>query len=572
MRAMPVDTSNERERLFDPSLDLLAVGSFEGQLLQVNPAWTVCLGWSAEELVGRPWIDLVHPDDRRATTSFAETLVAGRPVPAFENRYLHKDGSSRWLSWSALLVAESRLIFAVARDLTGQKEHLERQRQNERLLRMAGAAAKLGGWSVDLIGGQVTWSDEVCAIHEVPAGFRPAVGAAVEFYAAESRPEVTRVVTACLQHGTPFVVELEIVTALGNRRWVRAMGEAVRDAAAQIIQIQGALQDITDRRRAESALRASEALFRTVIQSSWDVFHLIGGDGTILYESAAVTRVLGFQPEEMVGRNAFEFVHPDDAAEMAKTPMILPPSGGSHVKVLRVRHKNGSWRWVESFEVNLLDNPDVGAFAVNYRDITDRKEAEESLRASEERFRAMANSMSQLAWIASADGAIDWYNRRWYEYTGATPAEMEGWGWQRVHDPERLPAVLAEWKAAIAAGAPLEIEFPLRGADGTFRTFLTRVVPVRDASGQVVQWFGTNTDVDALNGSRPPCARASRPSRQPSASLVSATGTGTSRPASFAGRTRSSACSGSPETISVPPTRPSSVAYTRTTANGASAR
>ncbi len=490
--------ATDRERVLHLSLDLMAVGSFDGRFLQVNAAWTACLGWSAAELVGRPWLELVHLDDRAATARFAETLLAGQPVPAFENRYLHKDGSSRWLSWSALAVAESRQIFAVARDVSAQKQQLERQRQNERLLRMAGATAKLGGWLVDLSDGKATWSDGVCAIHEVPAGFRPPVDTAIEFYAPESRPEITRVVTACIEHGTPFDVELEIITARSNRRWVRAAGEAVRDTADRIVQIQGAFQDITDRRRAEAALRVSEARFRTVIQSSWDVFHLIGGDGTILYESPAVTRVLGYQPEEMMGRNAFEFIHPDDATEIAKTPTVLPPAGGSHVKVLRVRHKNGSWRWVESYEVNLLDHPDVGAFAVNYRDITDRKAAEESLRASEERFRAMANSMSQLAWIASADGAIHWYNQRWYEYTGATPAEMEGWGWQRVHDPERLPAVLAAWEVAIAAGTPLDIEFPLRGADGRFRTFLTRVVPVRDADGRVAQWFGTNTDVDAL--------------------------------------------------------------------------
>ncbi len=429
-----------REPLLDLSLDLMAVVRFDGHVLQANPAFTTCLGWSAAELVGRPWLDVVYPEDRAATTSFLHALLEGLPVRVFENRCLHKDGSSRWLSWSALAIAESRQIFAVARDISGQKQHLERQRQNERLLRMAGATAKLGGWIVDLADGNATWSDEVCAIHEVPAGFRPPVGTAIEFYAPESRPEITRVVTACIEHGTPFDVELEIITARGNRRWVLAVGEAVRDAADRIVQIQGAFQDITDRRRAEVALRASEARFRTVIQSSWDVFHLIGGDGTILYESPAVTRVLGFQPEEMVGRNAFEFIHPDDVAELSKTPAVLSPSGGSHVKVLRVRHKNGTWRWVESFEVNLLDHPDVAAFAVNYRDITDRKETEESLRASEQRFRAMTNSMSQLAWIASADGAIHWYNQRWYDYTGATPAEMEGWGWQQAHDLPDLAA------------------------------------------------------------------------------------------------------------------------------------
>jgi len=117
------------------------------------------------------------------------------------------------------------------------------------------------------------------------------------------------------------------------------------------------------------------------------------------------------------------------------------------------------------------------------------------LRESEERFRTMVDALPQLAWIARADGYIYWYNERWYAYTGATPAEMEGWGWQRVHDPAVLPGVLETWRSSIATGQPFDMEFPLRGADGCYRQFLTRVLPLKDAEGHVVQWIGTNTDI-----------------------------------------------------------------------------
>ena len=130
------------------------------------------------------------------------------------------------------------------------------------------------------------------------------------------------------------------------------------------------------------------------------------------------------------------------------------------------------------------------------RDITLRKRAEQALRESEAHFRDMANSIPQLAWVARADGWIYWYNRRWYEYTGTTPRNMEGWGWQSVHDPAALPRVMERWTASIATGEPFEMEFPLRGAGGQYRSFLTRVVPLRGAAGEVVQWFGTNTDVE----------------------------------------------------------------------------
>jgi len=106
--------------------------------------------------------------------------------------------------------------------------------------------------------------------------------------------------------------------------------------------------------------------------------------------------------------------------------------------------------------------------------------------------------MPQVAWIARADGFIFWYNRRWFEYTGKSPEEMEGGGWQSVHDPAVLPEVMVQWPAAIAAGTPFEMYRPLRAADGSFRTFLTRGEPLKNAAGQVIQWFGTNTDVTAL--------------------------------------------------------------------------
>lgn len=126
---------------------------------------------------------------------------------------------------------------------------------------------------------------------------------------------------------------------------------------------------------------------------------------------------------------------------------------------------------------------------------SERERAALTIQESEERLRVMANSIPQLAWIAGADGYLYWYNQRWYEYTGTTPEQMEGWGWQRVHDPDALPGVLARWKESIATGKPFDMTFPLRGADGNFRQFLTRVQPVRNADGQVIQWCGTNTDV-----------------------------------------------------------------------------
>lgn len=132
------------------------------------------------------------------------------------------------------------------------------------------------------------------------------------------------------------------------------------------------------------------------------------------------------------------------------------------------------------------------------REMEERSRAQDAARASEERFQTMVDSLPQLAWIAEPDGYIFWYNRRWYEYTGTTFEQVQGWNWQSVIDPELLAKVMERWKHSLDTGEPFEMAFPIRGADGRFRPFLTRAQPLKDAEGRVSRWFGTNTDVSEL--------------------------------------------------------------------------
>ena len=126
------------------------------------------------------------------------------------------------------------------------------------------------------------------------------------------------------------------------------------------------------------------------------------------------------------------------------------------------------------------------------------KATDRQLQESERRLQTFVDRLPALAWVADAKGWIYWYNRRWYDYTGTTPEQMEGWGWQSVHDPSTLAAVLERWTASITTGEPFDMVFPLKGKDGEFRPFLTRVEPMRDEAGLITQWFGTNIEVDAL--------------------------------------------------------------------------
>jgi PAS domain S-box-containing protein len=253
--------------------------------------------------------------------------------------------------------------------------------------------------------------------------------------------------------------------------------------------------EATERRAAEATSR----LGAEIVRSASDAVITKTLEGIITSWNPGAERILGYSAGEAVGRPVRMLFPPECADDETK---ILAKIGRGerldNFETVRVR-KDGRMANVSVTISALKDDGGriVGAVKILH-DISERKQSEEALRASEERFRTMADSIPQLAWIARAHGFIYWYNKRWYEYTGTTAEQMEREGWQTVHDPQVLPKVMLNWTAAIHSGEPFEMEFPLLGRDGKFRAFLTRVHPLKDAEGRVMQWFGTNTDVDEL--------------------------------------------------------------------------
>ena len=274
-------------------------------------------------------------------------------------------------------------------------------------------------------------------------------------------------------------------------------------------------RDITGKKRAEAELRRSEATLRAFYDSSPVHMGLVeptdDGDVIHVYDNAATGLFAGVAPEAMAGRRASEFGASPEVLALWLRHYAEAQARGGPVHFEYDHPGEDGPRWLSATVAPVGTGPSGRPmFCYVSEDATDRRRAEADRRAADGRFHSLAESLPLLAWEARPDGHIFWYNSRWYEYTGTTPEEMQGWGWQSVHDPGVLPSVMEGWQRAIASGSPFEMTFPLRGADGVFRPFLTRVTVVKDDRGRVLRWVGTNTDVTEAEAARAGAEAANR--------------------------------------------------------------
>ncbi|NRT17655.1 PAS domain S-box-containing protein [Hymenobacter sp. 9A] len=208
----------------------------------------------------------------------------------------------------------------------------------------------------------------------------------------------------------------------------------------------------------------------------------------------------GYTLADSVGPDMWNnLLHPDDQARARQVWGHSLATGADYEIEYRFEAQAGDYRWFLGQARPRRDAAgQIVAWFGTCTDIHDQKVAAEQLRERESEFSTLADNVPQLSWMARPDGHIYWYNKRWYDYTGTTLAEMEGWGWDKVHHPDYIQPVVEFVRQAWGAGEPFELTFPLRGQDGQYRWFLTRAVPVRDAQGHTVRWLGTNTDVTEM--------------------------------------------------------------------------
>ncbi len=372
----------ELNRLFNFAPDIICIIGVDGFYRRVNPIMCSILGYSETELLENAAIIFVHPEDRKRTLVELELLGKGEGSLYFENRQVTRLNEVKWLGWTASPATEEGHIFAVAKDITEKK-------QLEQLLEKTTNMARVGSWELDLVNGRLWWSTMTRAIHEVDDAFEPQLSTALTFYTEEDQPVITKLVDECVRNGTPFDEELRIRTARDQVRWVRAIGGG-EFLDGRCIKLMGIFQDIHERKQAQEAVVTALSERTTVLESIGDGFITLDRNWIVTYWNAAAGRMLGTPSEEIVGKYVWDMYA--DAVE-TKFYSEYHRAIEENVAVHFEEYYATVNKW---FEIDAY--PSAAGLAVYVRDITLRRQADERLLQSNERFERIAQATNDAIW------------------------------------------------------------------------------------------------------------------------------------------------------------------------------
>lgn len=358
---------------------------------------------------------------------------------------------------------------------------------------------------------------------------RPAaglVGRQLGEFVSDPADKVSEYLRACSRTRTPVLGSLTVTGGSGEPARCRCDGAVVRpdpdpaqarvflrltpaaSAASQFTALNQKVEELNRevrrRQRVEEELRRERELLQVTLTSVGDALVTTDTAGRVTFLNRVAERLTGWSTAEATGRPLVEVfpIFNETTREAVENPVARVIREGVVVGLANhtvlIGRDGTVWPIADSAAPIRDDAGRLSGVVLVFRDVSAERDAEQALRESEEKFRLLAETIPQLAWTARPDGHIVWFNRRWYEYTGTTPEQMEGWSWQSVHDPEVLPRVLERWTASVASGEPFDMVFPLKRHDEVLRPFLTRVEPLRGADGRILQWFGTNTDVSEI--------------------------------------------------------------------------
>ncbi|HEY9696150.1 MAG TPA: PAS domain S-box protein [Trichocoleus sp.] len=446
--------------------------------------------------------DLLHEDDRERARIAVEQAIANCSDYSTEYRVLHQDGSEYWVAASGRAhytpAGDVIGMLGVVQDITQRKQlEAELQTQKQQFKMLADNAPDVIA-RLDADSRHLYISPSVERAMGLPAAAfigktNAELGMPEDLY-RNWRQGLEQVFAT----GQEQRIEFQFSTPSGLR-WYQSRLVPEFAADGSIASVLSVARDFEDYKQAEQALRRSEERLRFALEAAdmvaWEWNPATGRT----VRSHTASRIVGLDSETVSEDNSefLNLIHPDDRGFVLRLLEEAIAQQSSYYAEFRIIKPDGSLRWMfDQGRVICNDTGDMIRMSGVIQDITERKQVEFALRESELKFRTLADTMPQMFWITQPDGYHEYFNQRWFEYTGMTLEQTQGWGWNHLLHPDDRQRALETWQESLRTGNDYTIEYRFRQAsDGAYRWFLGLAFPLRDQDGQIIKWFGSCTDI-----------------------------------------------------------------------------
>ena len=440
-----------------------------------------------------------HPEDRNRVVDVFERAEIETTEFEVDYRIVLPDGTIKHLHTTGhpILNESGDLVEFVgtAMDVTAAKQAEETLRRSEGYLAEAQRLSHTGSWASIPAKGEIKYLSEECyrVMGFDPRGGQPRYEVFFERIHPDDQSKVTGAIETAGRERSDFELDYRIVHPGGEIRDIHVEGHPVLSPSGDLVEFVGTVMDITERKRAEEALRRSEGYLAEAQRLShtgswaWNA-----ASRHSVYWSQENYHLFGFDPEGGIPSDEvfYQRVHPEDRDRVRREVFLESPNEGSHFDVdFRIVLPGGAIKYIRSTGHPVRNiSGDLVEYVGTSIDVTERKRAEE-------RTRLIIDTVPAQLWTESPEGVVDFVNRRWIDYTGMTLEQAVGSGWNRMVHPDDIERVLSMWRILISEGKPREIETRLRRSDGTYRWFLSRCYPLVAGSGQILGWYGSDTDI-----------------------------------------------------------------------------
>lgn len=491
--------------VFDATSDALFIHDETGRVLDVNLGACRMFRCEREDLIQSHsnQFSFGEPPFSHADAISRLQLAVERGPQRFDWRSRRKDGEVFWaeVALRATSIAGNVRIIASIHDIDERKRAQKELESNERRLSQAMSATADAIWEQNIRTGEDYFSPSWYAMlgyrdRQFPMSF--------ETFKMLCHPEDLQPTIDSVQasikspHSSGYEAEFRMLAADGRWYWILGRGNVVeRDEEGRPLRVSGTHTNVTERKRAEEVLAEKEHRFRLMIQNVNDMLLVLDHDGTLTFVSPACAQMLGHSAAALLGKSAYDFIHPDDAAWVrAAIQGLLESKDRAIVLEFRQMHRDGSQRWVEASGTNLVDDPTIGGVILAVRDISRRRQSELETLEWKQRYELLALAAGNVVYDSHASGAVVW-GGGYQKMLGFGPADMQGGfqQWiQRVHadDVERFRN---EFARARTQGTSFTIEYRLQRQDGNYVLVEDTSYPYVDEQGRVERFIGVIVDI-----------------------------------------------------------------------------